>query len=158
MWNEFEALMTNPNLGFSDLTDTNNLNIAVATLMVHAAFADEEFHENESHTIRALLQERFGYDDTLLDNLIINAGITSAHDTSLDIDGFIQSVNENLEHDEIRDFFKMIWRIIIADGRIHPHEQRMANMLAPRLHIGPLEHEEIKNTALGENAAATRRH
>ena len=148
MWNEFEALVTDTNLAFADFSCKDKMKMAAATLLVHAAFADEEFHESESDKLRELVHQRFCYDDTVIDNLIINAGLSSEYQGFINIESFIQTVRDNFNHDELRDFLRMIWDVIIADGKIHPYEQTMANMLAARFCIGPLEHEEIKNNAL----------
>jgi len=154
MWNEFEALVTDTNLAFADFTCKDKMKMAAATLLVHAALADDEFHESESDKLRALVHERFCYDDTVIDNLLINAGLSSEYQGYVDIEGFIQTVRDNFNDAELRDFLRMIWDVIIADGKIHPYEQTMANMLAARFCIGPLEHEEIKNNALQENPLA----
>lgn len=148
MWQDINNLVNNQSLRYSDFHVQDTVNIAVATLLVHTAFADKSFHEDEVVMMRRMLQERFGYGDAIVDDLIISAGI--AGDQYIEIDGFIDTLKSNFSEEELRDFFRSIWRIIMADGKIHPMEQRIANIIAARFNIGPMEHEEIKHEVLGK--------
>jgi len=149
MWQKITDFMSRDDIGYSDLSVDQNLHIASAALFLHAALADEEFHEKEFEKITIMIKDRFQYEDALIEQLITHANRT--RNEQLNVDAFIQIVNDNLGSDEIKNFFRMIWEIIIADGKIHPFEQHLANMLAPNFNIGPMEHEEIKNSVVGES-------
>lgn len=146
MWQEINSLVHNHDLRYADFYVQDTVNIAVATLLVHTAFADKSFHQDEVDMIRGMLKDRFGYNDAIIDDLIISAGVTG--DAYVDIHELIDTIKNNFNDQEIREFFKTIWHIIMADGKIHPLEQRIANILAARFNIGPMEHEEIKREVL----------
>jgi len=148
MWQEINNLVNNQSLRYSDFHVQDTVNIAVATLLVHTAFADKSFHEDEVDMMRGMLKDRFGYGDAIVDDLIISTGITG--EQYIEINGFIDTLKTNFSDEELRDFFRSIWRIIMADGKIHQMEQRIANIIAARFNIGPTEHEEIKREILIE--------
>jgi uncharacterized tellurite resistance protein B-like protein len=150
MWSELTTLVNSKDLAYSDFYVNDTVNVAVAALMVHMAFADGEFHQDELDMIRDMLHDRFGYSDTIIDDLIISTGVTG--NEYVDIHSFIDTIKTNFNDQELRDFFKTIWHIIMADGKIHPYEQRIANILAARFNIGMTEHEEIKCAAIREGS------
>lgn len=152
MWQEINSLVHNHDLRYADFYVQDTVNIAVATLLVHTAFADKSFHQDEIDMIRGMLKDRFGYNDATIDDLIISAGVTG--DAYVDIHEFIDTIKQNFSDQEIREFFKTIWHVIMADGKIHPLEQRIANILAARFNIGPMEHEEIKRDVLMSGGTA----
>lgn len=148
MWDQIVAFFDNEEIAYSDFSQEQNLHISAAALFIHAALADKEFHESEFERIKEMIQSRFGYSEELIEHLITHADRT--RNEILDIDEFIEIIRKRFSREEIRGFFAMIWQVIIADGKIHPFEQKLANLLAPRFNIGPMEHEEIKNEVLGK--------
>lgn len=150
IWKKITDFVAREDIGYSDFSVEQNLHIATAALFIHAALSDSEFHETEMDKICAMIKDRFGYDDALIEQLIKHANRT--RNEQMNVDSFIDVVNKNFDADEIKNFFRMVWEIIIADGKIHPFEQHLANMLAPHFNIGPLEHENIKSTVIGESS------
>ncbi|TNE28258.1 MAG: TerB family tellurite resistance protein [Alphaproteobacteria bacterium] len=148
MWDQIVDFFHNEDIAYSDFSQEQNLHISAAALFIHAALADKEFHESEFERIKDMIRNRFGYSEELIEHLITHADRT--RNEILDIDEFIDIIRAKFSPEEIRGFFAMIWEVIIADGKIHPFEQRLANLLAPRFNIGPMEHEEIKNEVLGK--------
>ena len=138
--------MKKQDLSYQDLLEKQNLHIAAASLFVHTALADKQFHRKEFNKIHLMIKDRFGYDDALIDHLIIHANRTN--NEQLDVDAFIDVLNRNLNIKQKHDFLKMVWRIIIADGKIHPFEQQLADVVSSRLYIPRTEHEEIKMSVL----------
>jgi len=148
MWEQIVEFFHSEDIAYSDFSQAQNLHISAAALFIHAALADKEFHETELERIKEMIQNRFGYSEELIEHLITHADRT--RNEILNIDEFIDIIRAKFSPEEIRGFFAMIWEVIIADGKIHPFEQRLANLLAPRFNIGPQEHEEIKHEVLGK--------
>ncbi|TVQ82843.1 MAG: hypothetical protein EA357_07695 [Micavibrio sp.] len=146
MWKQFTEVLNNQDLRYSDFTVRQNLNMVTALLLVHTAFADEEFHDSEVAVIRNIAQERFGYDDELLDNLI--AHVKSSRDGKKHIENFIDTLQRNLSRTETVRFFEDVWQVIAADGVIHPYERVLAEFLADHLEIDADVHKEIERRAM----------
>ena len=150
MWKKMTNFISRPDISYNDLLEKQNLHIAAASLFVHTALADEEFHRKEFNKIKLLIKDRFDYDDILIEHLIAHANRTNNEE--MDVSKFIEVINRNLSENKKEDFLGMIWHIIIADGRIHPFEQHLANMLAAHLKINSNKHEQIKNRVLSKEA------
>jgi uncharacterized tellurite resistance protein B-like protein len=146
LWHDFSALINSPGLQYTDFAEQYRLHMATAALLVHAAFADTELHESEVEVIRALTRKRFGYDDTVLDNLIINAQLSG--NNSVPVRNFLNNIQDNFNDEEKLSFFNNIWSVLVADGKIHPYEQKLADFLAQKLGIPDNKHEEIKKQAM----------
>lgn len=154
MWDEFDKLMDSLDMSANTISAEEKLNIAITAVMLHIAHIDHEFHENEFKTIRHMLKDYFQYDDEHLDRLIDKADISASPEGFTEVESFIMTISTHLDDDKVRDFLKMIWRVIIADDVIHPNELNIANLLASRFHIGPIEHEKIKQSVLSERHQA----
>ncbi len=146
MWKKMTNFISRSNISYDDLLEKQNMHIAAASLFVHTALADKKFHRKEFNKIRGLVKDRFDYDDAFIDHLISHACRTNNEE--MDIDKFIDVINRNLKPEQREDFLGMIWHIIIADGKIHPFEQHLANLLAARLKINSIKHERIKKSIL----------
>lgn len=92
LWNDLTALINNPELCYADFAMGANLEMTVAALLVYAAFADYKMDEREIGVIRDLTRRRFGFDDFVLENLIINAQLTEGHE--LQMEKFIKTLKK----------------------------------------------------------------
>jgi len=142
------ALINNPELCYADFALGANLEMTVAALLVHAAFADYKMDEREIGVIRELTQRRFGFDDFVLENLIINAQLSGGHE--LQMEQFIKTLKKNLREPEILQFYEDLWRILLADGKIHPYEQGLADFTARHFEIDAPTQEQIKQSIIQE--------
>ncbi|MBL1146607.1 MAG: TerB family tellurite resistance protein [Pseudomonadota bacterium] len=148
LWNDLTALINNPELCYADFAMGANLEMTVAALLVYAAFADYKMDEREIGVIRDLTRRRFGFDDFVLENLIINAQLTEGHE--LQMEKFIKTLKKNLRPPETLQFYEDLWRILVADGKIHPYEQGLADFAARHFNIDEAAQERIKQSIIQE--------
>ena len=71
-------------------------------------------------------------------SLIIN-------DNSNDIQQFTRKLNENLDYDEKLEIIEMMWKIIIADGRIDDYENSLIRKISGLLYVQDSDVGKIKN-------------
>lgn len=148
LWNDFTAVINNPELCYADFAMGANLEMTVAALLVFAAFADYKMDEREISVIRDLISRRFGFDDFVLENLIINAQLTEG--SELQMEKFIKTLKKNLREPEILQFHEDLWRILVADGKIHPYEQGLADFIAHHFAIDDATQEQVKQRIIQE--------
>ena len=125
-----------------------NLEMTVGALMVYAAFADYKMDTREISVIRDLIHRRFGFDDFVLENLIINAQLSEGHE--LQMEKFVKTLKKILREPEILQFYEDLWRILVADGKIHPYEQGLADFIAHHFAIDDTTKEQIKQRIIQE--------
>ena len=148
LWNDMTALINNPELCYADFAMGANLEMTVAALLVYAAFADYKMDEREIGVIRDLTRRRFGFDDFILENLIINAQLAGGRE--LQMEQFIKTLKNNLRQPEILQFYEDLWRILVADGKIHPYEQGLADFVARHFDIDASTQEQVKQSIIQE--------
>lgn len=148
LWNEITAVINNPEFCYADFATGVNLEMTVAALMVYAAFADYKMDEREISVIRDLIRRRFGFDDFVLENLIINAQLSEGRE--LQMEKFVKTLKANLRESEILKFYEDLWRVLVADGKIHPYEQGLADFVARHFSIDEAAEERIKQKVIQE--------
>ena len=71
-------------------------------------------------------------------SLIIN-------DDANDIEQFTIKLNDNLDYDEKLEIIEMMWKIIIADGRIDDYENSLIRKISGLLYVQDSDVGKIKN-------------
>ena len=70
-------------------------------------------------------------------------------DNASDIHQFTSKVNSSLDEDEKLEIIEMLWKIIIADGRIDDYENALIRKLSGLLYIDDFKVGEIKKRLTG---------
>ena len=109
------------------------LHIAVCVLLVEAASADDEFHENERTQICNALQSHFGLEKHEVDELLEYA--LEHKDHSHDLWKFTNHINKSCNRPEKMSIVKEVWRVIFADGHLDGHEDYLIHKLAKLLNL-----------------------
>ena len=116
--------------------------LAVASLMITTAIHDGEFDDVEKDEILKLLKNYYDLDDKRLTSLF-DASLELV-DNANDIQQFTSKINNVLNDDEKLMIVEMIWKIVIADGRIDDYENAIVRKLSGLLYVDDFKVGEIK--------------
>ncbi len=121
--------------------------LAVASLMITTAKHDGIFDEIEKEEILKLLNNYYKLTDESLINLFKISD--SMVDNASDIHQFTSKINSSLDDEEKLAIIEMLWKIIIADGRIDDYENALVRKLSGLLYIDDFKVGEIKKRLTG---------
>ena len=121
--------------------------LAVASLMITTAKHAGIFDEIEKEEILKLLNNYYKLTDESLINLFEISD--SMVDNASDIHQFTSKINSSLDDEEKLAIIEMLWKIIIADGRIDDYENALVRKLSGLLYIDDFKVGEIKKRLTG---------
>jgi uncharacterized tellurite resistance protein B-like protein len=127
-------------------TRPDQLQVAVAALMVHAASMDDTFDEVERLVIERLLGARFGLSPDSVKKLLAVAE-TRAEEAS-QLYPFTRLAVERLdEHGRIQ-LIEMLWEVAYADGVLDPDEDALLRRVAGLLYVSDYDRGEARKRVL----------
>jgi len=127
-------------------TRPDQLQVAVAALMVHAAAMDDTFDETERHMIERLLGERFKLAPDAVKTLLA-AAETRAEDSS-QLYPFIRLAVEKLDERGRVQLVEMLWEVAYADGVLNPDEDALLRRVAGLLYVSDYDRGEARKRVL----------
>jgi uncharacterized tellurite resistance protein B-like protein len=119
---------------------------AVAALMIEAARMDDEFDAAERSTIERLLRERFHLGADEVQKLVAEAERAVAR--SAQLFPFTQKVLDGLSVEARADVLEMLWKVAYADGVLDPHEDMLLRRVAGLVHVPDRERGLARQSAL----------
>ena len=120
----------------------NASQLAVASLMVTTALHDGEFNEIEKDEMLKLLGNFYNLNNDKL-NKLFEASYELV-DNANDIQQFTSKINSYLTDEEKIMIIEMIWKIVIADGRIDDYENALVRKISGLIYIDDFKVGEIK--------------
>ena len=145
MFEKFTSLFEKTEIKEDNEFDATQL--AVASLMIMTAKHDGIFDEIEKEEILKLLNNYYKLTDESLINLFEISD--SMVDNASDIHQFTSKINSSLDDEEKLAIIEMLWKIIIADGRIDDYENALVRKLSGLLYIDDFKVGEIKKRLTG---------
>ena len=119
-------------------SQSKNLQVATAALLVEIAKADGDFSDDERMRIIDLMKTEFNLDDDYV-NELLNLSEQKVKD-SISVYEFTSVINESFNQQGKLDLIKNLWRIIYQDGKLDSHEDRLIKIIGSTLN---LEHKDI---------------
>ena len=129
----------------------DELELAVAALMIEAARMDNDFSAEERATIERLLAAKFHMAEAEAHALIVQAEEKVRHSTQFF--PFTQAICRNLEAEARVHIVEMLWKVCYADGVLDPHEDMLLRRLAGLIHVPDRERAHARQRALEKLAA-----
>lgn len=126
----------------------DDLQIAVAALLIEAARMDDDFNLEERRTIEHVLSERFDLGPDKLRELFIAA--ERAVRGSTQFFPFTQQIVKNISHEERGQILEMMWQVVYADGVLDPHEDMLLRRIAGLIHVDDRERGLARQRALAK--------
>jgi uncharacterized tellurite resistance protein B-like protein len=123
--------------------DDDDLRVATAALLVHAAAIDGEISDAERGRLQSLLKQRFALDDAAADKLVEQAAV--ADEKAVDLYHFTHQLNDSLgEHERLR-MIEMMWTIAYADGAVSEFEDNLIWRVADLLGVSSTERIALRH-------------
>lgn len=129
----------------------DELQLAVAALMVEAARMDENFDATEQAAIKRLLAERFDLSPGAVDTLVTEAQEKSQ--SSAQYFPFTYAITQRLSTEQRVDIIQMLWEVAYADGVLDPHEDALLRQIAGLIHVPDHDRGIARQRALVRIAA-----
>ena len=139
----FDRLATWLNNGQENFAGSQDeLQLAVAALLIEAARIDDAFDERERGAIQRLLQQRFGLGPDEARRLEDAADRNEQR--SAQLFGFIRTINERVPAPQRIGIIEMLWEVAYADGVLDPLEDTLLRRIAGLIDVSDHERGEAK--------------
>jgi uncharacterized tellurite resistance protein B-like protein len=144
MFNNIIALLSGAPA--SSTGKSEQLQVAVAALMVHAATMDDVFDAAERTAIERLLAARFALAPDAVKALLAKAE-RRAEDSS-QLYPFTRIAIEALNEQERVQLIEMLWEVAYADGVLDPDEDALLRRVAGLLYVSDHDRGEARKRVL----------
>jgi uncharacterized tellurite resistance protein B-like protein len=125
----------------------DELQRAVAALLVEAANMDGDIDDAERNTIEELLTRHFDLDGDAV-RVLVEAGVR-ATDNSVQLYPFTRAIKEGLTHEDRVRVIEMLWAVAYADGELHDYEAVLVRRVAGLIYVPDRESGAARQRALG---------
>ena len=113
--------------------DPEDLQLAVAVLLIEAAVLEENYSAAERDLIEDLLAKRFDLADEQRSSLMELA--TQTQSDSVELHRFTNVVKDNYGLQERAEIIEMLWEVVYADGVVHDYEAYLLRKIAGLIHV-----------------------
>lgn len=124
----------------------DDLQLAIASLLVVAAKNDDSYHQDEHDTIKRHLAERFELAPDAAERLIELAETEAEH--SSELYSFTRTIKDASDHEERVEFMQMLWEVVYSDGELHDYEARLMRLVTGLLYVPDQESGMARKRAL----------
>ena len=130
----------------------DELELAVAALLIEAARMDEHFDAAERSTIERLLAERFDLTPEAVSKLA-EAAEQKVRDTAQYFP-FTHEITKRLSTEQRVGIIEMLWEVAYADGVLDPHEDMLLRQIAGLIQVPDRDRGFARQRVLEKLAAA----
>lgn len=124
----------------------DELELAVAALLIEAARMDDQFDAAERGTIERVLTERF---DLVPDQLhALMEAAEAAVRQSTQFFPFTRQIVQRISHEDRAHILEMMWEVAYADGVLDPQEDALLRRIAGLIHVSDRERGLARQRAL----------
>jgi uncharacterized tellurite resistance protein B-like protein len=109
------------------------LRVALAALLVEAAYSDDRFDETERGAIARLLEARFNLSRSDAEALL--AAGESAATESAELFHFTRIINERLSFTERVELIEMLWEVAYADRVLDEYEDSLLRRVGGLIYV-----------------------
>jgi uncharacterized tellurite resistance protein B-like protein len=127
----------------------DDLQVAVAALLIEAAKMDAMFDGIERAAIKRILADRFDLSGEATEALI--AAATEVADSSVQIFGFTRHI-ARLEYEDRVSIIEMLWDVALADGELSAHEDSLIRRVAGLIYVSDADRGAARRRVLAAKA------
>lgn len=131
----------------------HDMRIAVAVLLLEAAYRDDHFGPEERATIEKLLTEKFTLSGPECEQLM--AAGEAASERNVQLHPYTQAVCEHMTPEERVQFVEMLWEVVYADGMLDPEEDALIRRLGALVRVTDRERVLAKQRVLARRSTPT---
>lgn len=124
----------------------DELQLAVAALLIEAARMDDDFDAGERVAIERLLTERYHLPAPEMRELM--AAAEEAVRGSTQFFPFTRKIVQQIGHEDRAHILEMMWEVAYADGVLDPHEDALLRRIAGLIHVTDQERGAARKRAL----------
>lgn len=111
----------------------DELHLAAAALLVHAASADASFDDVERAHILDIAMNHLELSREEAETLL--AAAEQAADQSPQLLGFTRAIKDNFDEEERIRLIEMLWEVVYADGQVDDHESHLMRRIGGLLYV-----------------------
>ena len=126
--------------GFSGGRD--ELQMAVAALLIETGRADHELGDRERQLVRGLLERRFGIAPD--EASVLEQAAERRAEASAQLFGFARTVNERLSREQRIGLIELMWEVAYADGVLDPLEDSLLRRIGGLIDVSDHERGEAR--------------
>jgi uncharacterized tellurite resistance protein B-like protein len=127
-------------VGSTEAEPENAVALATAGVLLELAHADEHFSAREEAQLLETMTKTFGLTTEQARRLFEQA--SSARATTIDHWTFTRQIREGADRETRLEIVRAMWRLVLADGRLHAYEEYLVRKLSDLL--GVQHHEMIE--------------
>ncbi len=135
---------------------SDDLEHAVAALLIEAARMDDDFDAAERATIERLLAERFDLAPEAVKSLIEEAD--RAVQQSTQFFPFTRQITASLDEEERVQIIEMMWKVAYSDGVLNDYEDMLLRRIAGLIYVTDRDRGLARKRALADLAAERKTH
>lgn len=124
----------------------DELELAVAALLIEAARMDDQFDERERATIERVLAEKFELSPEAVAELMDAA--EDAVRQSTQFFPFTRQIVQRISPEDRAQILEMMWEVAYADGVLDPQEDALLRRIAGLIHVTDRERGLARQRAL----------
>jgi len=124
----------------------DDLQLAVAALLIEAARMDDDFGAEERAAIERILAERYHLPAAELRELV--AAAEDAVRGSTQFFPFTRRIVQRIGPEDRAHILEMMWEVAYADGVLDPHEDALLRRIAGLIHVSDQERGAARKRAL----------
>jgi uncharacterized tellurite resistance protein B-like protein len=109
--------------GQAQIGGRDELQLAVAALLIEAARVDDAFGEDERKVIARLLERRFGLGT--VEAQMLEDVAEQRVESSTQLFGFTRTINQRLPRERRVELIEILWEVAYADGVLDPLEDTL---------------------------------
>jgi uncharacterized tellurite resistance protein B-like protein len=120
---------------------------AIATVLVMAARADDQYDAGEREVIDRILSERYNLSPDDAAALRMEGEAVEAE--AIDVFQFTRAIKQVIPLEERTAILEALWTVVLADNVRDPHEDALMRVLAERLGLSPMESAQARQRVSG---------
>jgi uncharacterized tellurite resistance protein B-like protein len=126
----------------------DEMRLAAAALLVEVASVDENFDSDERARILGFVTERFSLSDD--DAAALVEAAERKVDDSVQLYAFTSAISNGFSYEERVELMETLWRVVLADGHVDPHEDQLLRRIAGLIHVTDRDRGLARKRANGE--------
>lgn len=123
-----------------------DLQVATGVILLDMAGRDEDYAPDETRAIFAAIKKEFGIEDNHEVMRLLEKSDKLRQD-SAKFAKFIEIINQQFNNEQRTLILSMVWKVVMADGKVDRFEERFAEQIQNRLKLTVEEAEAARAKA-----------
>ncbi|MEM1080004.1 MAG: TerB family tellurite resistance protein [Pseudomonadota bacterium] len=147
-----QIMQHDPAAEVEDRSDTSDVPMAAAVLLLELAWADDEATATEHRVLEQAIAQTYQLDPEALERLLTQAKTVQKQSTSLH--EFTSSLRASLNAGQRGELIEWLWRVAYADQHLDPYEEQLVRRLTDLIGVPHQEMMRRKDRVLRANRTA----